>query len=226
MKSKSGFTMIEMLVVMGIIAILAGSMMAGFSRITKSAQRSRAQEAVSNVATALQMILQKKGSWPSDNDGALRKFGGSDGGGSGSKGAVVDVAKVFVKYKLLGVAHKGGETDYSQIKLIGVDSCGIVDSWAQAVLKRSKGATAENAGRDLKVPSGGTVKDHVIYYALDEDYDGITEAEVCGERIKVRASAIAWCAGADGKTGNVYSKRSKDNEDNVYSWRRAQEVKK
>ena len=224
MKNKSGFTMIEMLVVMGIIAILAGSMMAGFSHITKSAQRARAQETVSNVATALQMILQKKGSWPGDNDGALRKFGGSDGGGKGSKGAVADVAKVFVKYGLLGVAHKGSSSDISQMKLIGTDSCGIVDPWAQAVLKRTQGT--ENAGRDLQVPSGGTVKEHVIYYALDEDYDGITEAEVCGERVRVRASAIAWCAGANGRVGTSYSKRSKDNEDNVYSWRRAQEVKK
>ena len=77
-----------------------------------------------------------------------------------------------------------------------------------------------------EVPSGGTVRDHVIYYALDTDLDGITEAKVCGETVKVRANAIAWSAGADGVLGDSYSKRSKSNSDNIYSWRRDQEVRK
>ena len=219
MKSKSGFTMIEMLVVMGIIAILAGSMMAGFSRITKSAQRARAQETVSNVATSLTAMLQKKGRWPTEEDGAIKKYGGSDGSGYGT---VEQVARVFGKLGFMNISYKGGTG--AGMQLIGTDRCGIVDPWAQAVLKRSKGG--QGSGKELKVPSGGTVRDHVIYYAIDDDMDGITEAMVCGERIRVRASAIAWAAGADGKLGSSYSKRSKDNSDNVYSWRRAQEVKK
>lgn len=211
---KNGFTLIEMLVVMGIIAILSGALMAGFSHITKSAQRARCQEAVSNVATALTAILQKEGRWPSTNDGALKKFAGRDGKGMGT---VEQVALVFAEFNMLGVSRKDSQ-------LAGVDRCGIVDPWAQAVLKRTKGG--QGNGKDLKVPSGGTVQDHVIYYAIDTDMDGITEAQVCGEKVKVRASAIAWAAGANGVLGSAYSKRSKDNEDNVYSWRRAQEVKR
>lgn len=103
---------------------------------------------------------------------------------------------------------------------VGSDRCGIVDPWAVAVLKRSPSANAST-----RVPSGGTVKSHIIYYAIDTDLDGITEAKVCGETVKVRANAIAWCAGADGELGDSYSKRSKKNADNVYSWNRQQEVR-
>jgi hypothetical protein len=75
------------------------------------------------------------------------------------------------------------------------------------------------------VLSGGTIRDHVVYFAIDTDLDGITEAKVCGEQVKVRANAIAWSAGADGKLGSSYRKRDKQNIDNVYSWSRDKEVK-
>ena len=220
MKKKLGFTMIEMLVVMGIIAILSGALMAGFGRITKAAQRARAQESVSNMATALTTLLQKKGRWPgqAERGGCLRRCHGKDGSGSG---AVEDVAKLLADYGLMGVSSKGSGDGR---QLLGTDRCGIVDPWAQAVLKRVRGQ--QGNGKELAVPSGGKVVDHVIYYAIDEDLDGIVEATVCGEKIRVRATAIAWCAGADGRLGTVYSKRSKENADNVYSWRRAQEVRK
>lgn len=213
-RNRKGFTLIEMLVVMGIIAILSGALLIGFGQVTKSAQRARAQETVSNVATALNILLQKKGLWPSDYKNALKTYGGQDGEG---KGCVEDVAKVFAKYGLLGVTFTGST---SAPVLKGSDRCGIVDPWAVAVLKRNQGN-----GVSTKVPSGGTVKSHIIYFAIDTDLDGITEAKVCGEDIKVRASAIAWCAGADGELGDSYSKRGKSNSDNIYSWRKNQEVR-
>lgn len=207
---KKGFTLIEMLVVIGIIGILSGALLMGYGSITKSAQRTRAQETVSNVATALNILLQRKGTWPAVIIGKH----GKDGSGMG---CVEEVAKEFAKNSLLGISY-----DSDAGKLTGSDRCGIVDPWAVAVLKRNK-----NGKATTKVPSGGTVESHIIYYAIDEDMDGITEAQVCGsEKIRVRASAIAWCAGADGELGETYSKKSKANSDNVYSWRRAQEVKK
>ncbi len=210
-EKKKGFTLIEMLVVLGIIAVLSGALLVGFSRITKGAQRARAQETVSNVATALNIILQRRGMWPS----ALKNFGGRDGDGFG---CVERIAKVFVGEGLLGISYTGSK-DSPTLK--GSDRHGIVDPWAVAVLKR-------NADNNLStpVPSGGMVKSHIIYYAIDDDLDGVTEAKVCGETVKVRASAIAWCAGADGDLGESYSKRDKANSDNVYSWRKNQEVRK
>lgn len=217
-KNRTGFTLVEMLVVLAIIAILAGALLAGFGKITKTAQRARAQETVSNVASALNILLQKKGVWPTDLKNAIKTNGGSDGDG---KGCVMDVAKVFAKYGLLGITYTGSTSDLASLQLKGTDRVGIVDPWAVAVLKQNKSATAS-----AKVPQGGTVKSHIIYYAVDDDLDGIVEAKVCGETVKVRANAIAWCAGRDGELGDSYSKRGKKNADNVYSWRKGQEVKK
>ena len=74
----------------------------------------------------------------------------------------------------------------------------------------------------MKVPSGGKVQDHIIYYAVDDDGDGFTDATVGGENVKVRASAIAWCAGADGVIA-PYASRSRS--DDVYSWDKGKEKK-
>jgi len=209
MMKKNGFTLIEMLVVLCIIGILMGALLAGFGHVTRAAQKSRAQELVDNVRVSLNIMLQTNGVWPSDRNNALKTYGGQDGN---NKGCVEEVARVFAGRGMLGVNISGDQ-------LKGVDKFGIVSPWAQNVLKRTLSANV-----NTPVPSGGTIRDHIIYYAIDTDLDGITEATVCGERIKVRASAIAWCAGGDGKLGNSYRKRTKENADNVYSWRRNQEV--
>lgn len=217
---KSGFTLVEMLVVIGIIAILMGALFFGFGGATKSAQRQKVTETVQNVHTALEKLLLQKGRWPTDLDSTLLKHAGKDGSGFGT---VEDVAKVLAKYDALTVSYKGDKKNASSIQLIGQDRCGIVDPLAVSVLKRKSGA--EGSGKDLAVPSGGTVQDHIIYYALDDDHDGFVQATVCGENIRVRAKAIAWSAGPDGKLGNGYRKKNKDNADNVYSWARGQEEK-
>lgn len=217
-KAKTGFTLIEMLVVIGIIAVLMGALLAGFGHVTRSAQNARATETVHNVAGALEKMLLEKGRWPTDCSRALLKYGGKDGEGMG---CVEDVARVFAKYKALSVSTRGSiDGDASAIQLVGTDRCGIVDPWAVAVLKRRA-----SGGKDLQVPTGGRVQDHIIYFAVDDDHDGIVEATVCGEAVRVRAKAIAWCAGADGKLGSGYRKREGDNADNIYSWARAQEEK-
>lgn len=208
-KQNNGFTLIEMLVVLAIIGILMGALLAGFSHVTRAAQKARAQELVSNVSTAFNVMLQTNGIWPASYNNALKLYGGADGNG---KGCVENVARVFAEKGLLGINLQSGQ-------LKGADKFGIVSPWAQNVLKRSPTANVMTP-----VPTGGTIRDHIIYYAIDDDMDGIVEAKVCGETIKVRASAIVWCAGADGKLGTSYRKRTKENQDNVYSWRRNQEV--
>ena len=61
---KKAFTLIEMLVVVGIIAILVGATSVAFSKVTKVAERARCQELVSNTATALAVLYQREGAWP------------------------------------------------------------------------------------------------------------------------------------------------------------------
>ena len=204
-----GFTLIEMLVVIGIISVLMAALTVGMGHIAKTAQKTKAQEAVSNAATALGIIFQKEMNWPKLLTQNFKK------GGFGRLDE--RVSRVFVTHGLLGLAYdKSKKSSSGVIELVGTDRCGVVTPWAVDVLKRSTGD-----GKSLSVPSGGTVEDHVLYYALDDDGDGFTEASVGGTTVKVRASAIVWCAGADGKLG-VYGKHSKESSDDIYSWARQQ----
>ena len=193
-----------MLVVIGIIAVLSGALMMGFGRVTKAAQRAKATELVSQVAQAFVILRQQNNNaWPL----GLATFGGSDGQG---RGVVTDVAKIFAGKNLLAIAMKGGEPT-------GISRFGVVDPWAEAVLKRDKN---QQVNLGSAVPTGGTVQDHIIYFAVDTDSDGITEATVGGQNVLVRAEAIAWCAGADGKIA-PYAQRGRS--DDIYSWDKAKE---
>ena len=157
--TKRGFTLIEMLVVIGIIAVLSGALMMGFGRITKSAQRAKATELVSQAAQALVILHHTDGTWPS----AVINFGGGDGDGTADKGMVKDVAEVLAQYNLLSVACKDrAKKDYTPI---GVSRCGVVDPWAESrstfVPRRLPGARGQTgrlrSTRSVAVPTTSTV---------------------------------------------------------------------
>lgn len=210
MRKQQGFTLVEMLVVMGIIAVLIGSLVAGFSRMTRTAQKAKAQEAVSNAATALASILTTEGRWPE----AIAE--------QSDKQMDEAVAKALARRSLVSVTCKiTYDKDGTKIyEPQGVDKYGILDPWGAAVLKRNPGG-----GPGQSVPSGGTVSDHLLWFAVDKDGDGVVEAKVGGASVKVRASAIVWCAGANGVVG-TYGGHSKEESDNIYSWTRGQEEQK
>ena len=213
---KKGFSLVEMLVVIGIISVLSGALIMGIDRVRKTAQRSKAQEIVSNTATALGIIFQKEMGWPQ----LLLNWSG--------KQLEAEPSHVFVRFNLLGLSYDSKSYNASKrsgiIKLVGADRCGVVDPWATAVLKRKTSST-ERDGLALKVDTGGTVQDHILWFAIDDDGDGITEVNIPGSpAIRVRASACVWSAGADGVLGK-YGRRDKAADDDVYSWSRGQEVK-
>ena len=194
---KKGFTLIEMLVVIGIIAVLLAATLGVYSGATKAAERCRCQELVANTATALTALFQKNGSWPK----ALREKGATDGELDAE--AALPLAKGgFMSLTL--------EDD----KLAGLDKFGIVTPKATAYLKSHGTSVSLNS----KVQGEQTLQDHILHYALDLDGDGVIEgASVGGESVDIRATAAVWFCAKD-KSGNPipYSRGVKG--DGVYSW--------
>ena len=65
------------------------------------------------------------------------------------------------------------------------------------------------------VPAGGTIEDHILRFAVDDDLDGIVQISGAdGLSASVRASAAVWCCGRDGKFGT---------KDDLKSWSKGQE---
>ena len=222
--SKPAFSLIEMLVVIGIIAVLMGTAVGGYSFATKRAQAARGRELVSNTATALNLLFQKDGKWPS----ALLNEAGSGAGRLTARAAACLAVKKYMSFSYTKV-EKDGENYYT---LSGLDRCGVVTPWATAALKQAGNGGSENT----KVPSGGTVRDHQLYYALDKTGEGIVEANVGGVPVRIRANAAVWCAGLDGvlapypyagggAKGGVGANKSGaagKRSDDIYSWTPAQ----
>ncbi len=67
-KTQSGFTMIEIMVVVVIVAILAVIALPTYFDLVKSGYASEARTVMSNVSNASKMYYQEKGEWPSEID--------------------------------------------------------------------------------------------------------------------------------------------------------------
>lgn len=197
---RPAFTLVEVLVVIGIIAVLLAASIGGFTKMTKTAERAKTQELVNNVATALTALFQQEGVWPK----RLATNGKTDGR-----------LDANAAYALVAGTTKYFSLSQSEGKLIGHDRFGILTPVAQQVVKRL-GSEASLGSKVGKL----TVEDHILHYALDLDGDGkIIGASVGGENINVRATAIVWCIGkSGGNNGDPWPYTEGLKRDDVYSW--------
>ena len=222
---RKGFTLIEMLVVIGIIAALIGASLGGYSFATKRAQKARGRELVSNVATALNVLYQRQNRWPP------RLLTEAEGEGRLTAQAAYVLAKFEKKENEndnLPVENRPrGEMsltyDIHSMELKGLDRCGIVTPWAMEVLRR---LPQGDTGLSASVPSGGKVQDHQLHFALDTEGKGFVEARVKGKTVKIRGTVAVWCWGMNGVEDDYEGSMSgRGSCDDIYSWTRAQEVR-
>lgn len=212
--SKNGFTMVEMLVVIGIIVVLMGALAVSVSGVTKTANKARDQELVSNAAAALAIMHQDRGSWPPV---LVQKAQGEH---LLDKEVVRELKIHAAKYRpLLGVS-KNEDLEKGPFR------CGIVDDIAAATLKKKSSNNEQTrCGTAKRDGSPTVVKDHILRFSVDYDDDGFTEADVAGKHVKVRAPAIVWCLGANGEEDDRTKVGSAKSNDDTYSWRADQEKK-
>ena len=169
---RSGFTLTEMLVVLGIIGLLTAALLGSFGYIKTTAWQSRAQSQVHLIATALTVYLQNERAWPAE---LL------------SRTEFDDEACWFLQdNKLLEVTtwkdHAAGLKNPDS-----PDRYGLLDPWGKAIMRRTP-TSPENA-----------VSMHRIQYRLDKNYDGYVDAsEGAPQSVKVRAAVLVWSRGPDG----------------------------
>ena len=191
---KGGFTLIEMLVVIGIIGVLMGALMGAYGFVQKMAWQTQAQTLVSDAATALALYLNKEGEWPEEI---------ANGNGEFDE----DVCLVLQKYNLLEItAYKKNDKGEWVINENSPDRYGLLDPWGRRKLKGNP---------NLK---GDEITKHRLQLRVDTDGDGkIDGPGIIPQGATIRAPAIVWSRGPSGKDeGNDGQKRYPN--ENRLSW--------
>ena len=195
---RRNFTLVELLVVIGIIAILAGMLMAGIMYAPAKAQKAKAQAEVTTLVNAIKQYESAYGVLPIPT-GALS----SDG------------TLASDKYKLM-------------IHILQADDEGLSSSEKDIVKKLNKRSTKflDIQGNDVGVFTDPWGEDYNVVF--DANYNGKIEMSnpipglnvpASSSTFTYRFSVIVWSKGNDRKCESGYDKRAdKKNEDNVYSF--------
>lgn len=201
------FSLLELLVAIAIIAIVTGLSIAGYGKFTARAQNMRCVEFVHQTKMALEQLHQRDDAWPPALQAAA-----ANGDGKLDARAGAALAKGGVMSLTYGLTENSDGSKTYVLK--GHDRFGVVTPWAMDYIKHH-----DSASLSSKLPAGGNIQDHILRYAIDLDYDGITEVAHGhdGGMVQVRAQACVWSYGRDGKPNT---------KDDVRSWSRGQEVGK
>lgn len=204
---KKGFTLIEMLIVIAIIATLSATGIFAYGKAIEKAQSAKLRELIGEVQTALVQVMQKDDSWPRVIINEAQ---------SGNGQLTPEVGGILAKRGVITLTYEKTTQDgTAYYRLTGLNKFGILTPWADDVVKRK--IKSGNFSLTTRVPSGGTIESHRLRFAIDSDFNG--KVDVRGEggiSATVRASACVWSAGKDGVFGT---------RDDVKSWTEGQEVR-
>lgn len=189
---KRGFTLVELLIVIGIIGLLSTVMIVSFGKIRKVAMRNEAQKLVDQAKVSFEAVLLAKQSWPIALINNMQH------------GMNRDVcwylqSNHFMDLTTKEKSRQTGAWDWSESSL---DRFGLLDPWGRNALKINTGA--QNDTDELGNGNTSTFKDHVLQYRLDMNGDGFVDASDCRgctmpvDGMRIRASVIVWSRGANG----------------------------
>lgn len=199
---RGGFTLVEMLVVIGIIGILTAALLSSFSRVKHAAYKAQAQALVKEAATAFTRYLEDKRVWHTEL--------------LGKQEMDEEVCRIFQVHKYLDVMPyeiSSGGTVLKTKSKISLDRFGLLDPWARNALKKRNVSSASAAFGS----SGRSFKDHRLQYRLDRDLDGFVDgSEGSPQAVKVRASVLVWARGPDGL--DDFNQSGRYPKDDVLSW--------
>lgn len=201
-RSNKGFTLVEMLVVMGIVGVLIAMLTGALKYVQNTAWQARSQELVSNVAAALTIYIQREGTWPLE----ILNSGGEVNN---------EVCKVLKQARLLDVtAVNISSTGIATINQNSPERFGLFSPWGQRIIRSMPTKTASLG----TVPSDTLLRKHILQFRVDINLDGKIDSSdaqlgaLPGAGSVVRASAIVWACGPNGKEdGNTGAKKSGEN---------------
>jgi prepilin-type N-terminal cleavage/methylation domain-containing protein len=197
-RANKGFTLVEMLVVMGLIGLLIAMMTGALKYVQTTAWQSRSQELVSNVATALTIYIQREGVWPKE----ILESGGVVNN---------EVCKVLQLSRLLDVTTVKADGTINQNS---PERFGLLSPWGQRMVKLSPKVTASLGS----LPPDAALRKHMLQFRVDINLDGKIDSSdgqlgpIPGEGSVIRASAMVWACGPNGKEdGNTGAKNPREN---------------
>ncbi len=191
---RAGFTLIEMLVVISIIAILMGLAFPAFHGVQNSAKKTQAKNDLVQIVTAVNAFYTEYGRYPTNApDDASASYGGLNGANNGAIIGELRGTSIALNTRQIAFLSVPDAKDQSKPRS-GVKTANseFFDPWGTAYAIR-----------------------------IDADYDGQLDnpysADTGAGAAKIREGVIGYSLGKD-KDGGSGSKDTNPAKDDVISW--------